>query len=406
MNVLQNFNLEQVIEAAILGDEAAFRKLYDISSGRAYYAALCVTRKENDAVNIMQMAYAAMYERLPRLKYPQMFEGWFYRIVCKCVFDYCSRMYPSLFESFNTLDKNSFDDELDSVYLPDPDTAQSDRVIVTEILDHLPVDRKLCFLMYYYFGMNITEIATVLGIDEGIIAHFLNEAKKIVKVNVKDKLVSQDRIVNCSPMVFFTAVLRGCSSHVPFKAADTIFNNIFKSRPVSEQRVRQRPVAERSVTVSENDSTQMYSGEEIDELLKKTRSSNPGAYGKESSKGGTNDDEIPAAQSAAKAVKIIIGILVALIFIVALAALMKNISANKQNGEVTSVSETSEESTEEVTERKTTTTAATTTTTQPETTTQEPTTQETTTVTEPETLFEIPTESSEENTPPGDIAEE
>ena len=78
---MQNINFEQTISAAIEGNETAFRKLYDISSGKAYYAALCVTKSEKDAVNIIQTSYSTMRDRLPRLKYPVMFENWIYRIV-------------------------------------------------------------------------------------------------------------------------------------------------------------------------------------------------------------------------------------------------------------------------------------------------------------------------------------
>ncbi|MBQ7580038.1 MAG: hypothetical protein IJU39_01880, partial [Clostridia bacterium] len=211
---MQNINFEQTISAAIEGNETAFRKLYDISSGKAYYAALCVTKSEKDAVNIIQTSYSTMRDRLPRLKYPEMFENWFYRIVCRCIYDHIIRRNSALFDSFNRLDPSEFDDELYGTYSPstEPETAQNDRVMVTKILDHLPLDRRICFLMYYYFKMNITEIATVISVDETIVAHFVNEGKKIVKANVNNVLSSQNRVLNCSPVVFYCAVLCSCTS--------------------------------------------------------------------------------------------------------------------------------------------------------------------------------------------------
>ncbi|MBQ7654117.1 MAG: hypothetical protein IJS17_03495, partial [Clostridia bacterium] len=308
---MQNINYEQLVSAAIAGNESAFRRLYDISSGRAYYAALCVTKNERDAVNIMQSSYCTMRDRLPRLKYPEMFENWFYRIVCTCIFEYISRQSSSLFDSFNALKVSDFDDELDGEYVlqQSPEQAQSDRIMVTKILDHLPADRKLCFLMYYYFKMNIAEISKLISVDETIIAQFLNDSKKIVKANVNNELASHNRTVNCTTVVFFTCVLSGCTSHVPFTATDMIFGNIFRSKDRSGSPVQPRRTPKRDVTVSENDSTQMYSGEEMEELLKNSRSGMSSPYGKESSKGG-DDDEIPAANSVSKIVKIVLAVLV------------------------------------------------------------------------------------------------
>lgn len=384
---MQNPNYEQMISAAVAGNESAFRRLYDISSGKAYYAALCITKSEKDAVNIMQSSYSTMRERLPRLKYPQMFENWFYRIVCKCIYGSIAFRSPALFDSFNSLEVDAFDDELYGEYFPmeDSETAQRDRVTVTKILDRLPLDRRLCFLMYYYFKMNVAEISKIISVDETIIAYFLNEGKKIVKANIKDALVSQNRTVNCTPVVFYTSVLLTCTSHVPFRATDMIFGNIFNSRPRADVHSERESESTRQVTVSENDSTQMYSGEEIEELLKNSRSSKSGAYGKESSKGGDGDDDIPAAKSAAKIIKIVLAVLIAIIFIVTIVALLKNVISD--NNETTSA--TTQETTVEAVTSERETVATTAQTTQAPTTTEAPTTA-------PETQTEAPSATDPE----------
>ena len=179
---MQNIDFEHLVNATLEKDKNAFKKLYDISSNKNYFVALCVTKDEQKAVRIIQSAYFTMYHRLPRLKYPVMFEKWFSRIVCKTIYDVIVSHNPSLFESFSALDINAFDDELYAANIPEDKMyfSENDKIATTEILDRLSVDKKLCFLMYYFYQMGIEEIANVLAVDERIIASLLEESKKIV----------------------------------------------------------------------------------------------------------------------------------------------------------------------------------------------------------------------------------
>lgn len=201
---MQRADLERIVSSALAGNETAFRNLYDISSGKAYYAALSVTKNENDAVNIMQSSYAIMKNRLSRLKYPIMFENWFYRIVCKCICDHIKSVNFSFFAPVDELPIAEFDDELD-VSADDPlsyRASESDKIAATKLLDRLPADKRLCFLMYYYFKMSIQEISKVLSVDENLVMYFLQSSKNIVKLNINNSLPS-DFNKNVPVMVFF-----------------------------------------------------------------------------------------------------------------------------------------------------------------------------------------------------------
>ncbi|MBQ7581001.1 MAG: hypothetical protein IJU39_06825, partial [Clostridia bacterium] len=168
-----------------------------------------------------------------------------------------------------------------------------------------------------------------------------------------------------------------------FKATDMIFGNIFNVRNQPQQsNIKPRQVDQRQVTVSENDSTQMYSGEEIEQLLKNTgKGQQFVSYGKESSKGGDEDD-IPAGESVAKIVKTVIAVIVAIIFIVAIVALLKNVVSDNDTG-------TTSQETQQTTAIESNTTQYETVATTAET-TQAPTTTEAPSTTEPETQTEEP----------------
>lgn len=408
---MQRMDLEQLVNAAVENDKQAFTQLYEISSSKAYFAALCVTKNEKDAVNIMQTAYLLMRSRLERLKYPQMFENWFYRIACKCIYDYIIKTNSALFDSFNMLNVEDFNDELQiGEYSQDLfQFTQNDKITATKILEHLPTDKRLCFLMYYYFKMSIDEISKILSVDEKIIALFLNESKKIVKVNMTDSLERQNRPTDIPIIAFYNFALCNCSSHIPFTATDMIIGNIFKTNQTSVPVGKPKnPVPQRPVPNQDSESTQMYSSEEMTEYLNQTQSSQSqtpkqqnfnnqykNQYKKEYSKGGAQDDAIPAAEPVSKIVKIVLAVIIALIFIVALFSMVKNIAKNNEDETTTIAEVTTEESTTLqqyiVTTAPTTQSQTTTTTTVVETTTE-------ITETEPETEPEEPVEEPEEPT--------
>ena len=152
---MQNIDFEYLVNATLEKDKNAFRKLYDISSSKNYFVALCVTKDEQKAVKIIQSAYFSMYNRLPRLKYPVMFEKWFSRIVCKTIYDFVVSSDSSLFEDFGMIEIETFDDELYARNIPEEKMyfSENDKIVATEILDRLSVDKKLCFLMYYFYAL-------------------------------------------------------------------------------------------------------------------------------------------------------------------------------------------------------------------------------------------------------------
>lgn len=367
-------DLERIVSAALAGNKTAFKNLYDISSSRAYYAALSVTKNENDAVNIMQSSYAIMKSRLSRLKYPIMFENWFYRIVCKCICDHIRSGNASFFAPINNFSAVEFDDELDVTVndsIPGY-VSETDKVTVTKILERLPSDKRLCFLMYYYFKMSIQEISKVLSVDEVLVMYYLHNSKNLIKLSMKDSF-SSSLEKNIPVMVFFSNTLCSCSSHVPFKATDMIVSTVFSSDNSYSVNSKKTQFGESSTQNQksvnpDSESTVMYASEEMEHIM----SNGSNRYGKESSKGGNGEDDIPAARSASTIVKIVIGALVAVVFIVALFALVKNIVSNNESSRenITSSITTQEQSSDsytsatvaETTERPTETTVAPTTT--------------------------------------------
>ena len=380
------------------GDGEAFKKLYRISDSREYFAALCVTRNENDAVKLIRQSYSQAHQRLPRLKYPQKFISWLDRIVARNIYDYILENNDLVFTGIVSANPESFNDELapgesKRVNFRFPEYMKIDFL---EILDHLPDDEKLCFLMYYYFDMSIDEISKIIPVEAPAVTELLNFSKKHIKPETGRILMKEPTIDYYSEIDFFCNVLSSCSCHVPFKATDMILSSILLAGEKNSPR-RDAPVKPRKSDDDDN-VTRMYSDTE-----QMTQGEDFTPYGNEYSKGG-KDDDVPGGKSLSTAAKVAIGIVLALILGVTVFAVVKNVIINNEKNTTKPVSATTVHTTSY--ERETTSVEYTTE--EPKTeepTTEEPTTEEPTTeepITEEPATEEPETEEdhSEEDTLP------
>ena len=381
---MENTNITSLVQSSIAGNKEAFAKLYELSNKKAYFVALCVTKNEANAVNIIQSSYITAYQRLTKLKYPQMFVSWFNRIVAKNIFDELSDKNSPLFTLKESDNCKEFDDETNNIEEEMTDIVFSDKVNIKilETLDKLAFDEKLCFLMYYYFEMGIAEISKVLAIGEDIIIALLNRAKATVKAEAVTMLSSDEGAKDFPPMVFFCKALLKCSSHVPFRATDNILDSIFGAIPVSSKNKPEKKEQTKIIPPQNNDdATQMYTSEDMSKYMK-SGGTDFTPYGAEYAKGSRDNESSSTdkvTQSAGKAAKIAIAVAVVLVFAIAVAALIKNVIVDKEKeNDVsrTTVVTTAQDTTEEEYTTKERTTEETTT---EETTTEEPTTEETTT---------------------------
>ena len=302
---MENTSIASLVQASISGNKSAFSELYEITNKKAYFAALCVTKNENNAINIIQSSYITAYQRLTKLKYPQMFEGWFNRIVAKNIFDELYDKNSPLFSLKENDNCEMFDDETNNIEGEMTDIVFSDNVNIKilEALDKLNFDEKLCFLMYYYFEMGITEISKVLAIDENIIIALLNRSKDKVKAYAEAMLSTDEGAKDFPPMMFFCKALLKCSSHVPFKATDYILDSIFGAIPVSSKTKSEKKEQTKIISpLSDDDATHMYTSEDISKYYK-NNDADFTPYGSEYAKG--NNDKASStdrvAQSAGKA---------------------------------------------------------------------------------------------------------
>ena len=68
--------LTKTVDRAKHGDREAWGELYTSTCKEAYFVAVKVCGKEQDAVDLVQDAYITAFERLHQLQDPERFQSW------------------------------------------------------------------------------------------------------------------------------------------------------------------------------------------------------------------------------------------------------------------------------------------------------------------------------------------
>lgn len=226
-------NISEYVKAAKQGSQHAFSKLFELTNQSAYYTALKITKKQQDAEDIVQDAYIKAFTSLDLLTDDNKFESWFNCIVANKCRDLLKKKKPDLFSKFETDDSElAFEDTLenqDISLLPQSVTEnEATHQLVMECIEKLPDEQRVCIVMFYYDELSVKEIALTLEIPEGTVKSRLSKARKTLKKEFEN-IEERDKIkLHALPYV---PLLRWAFEN-PSKsdcAAKTIYHRILKN---------------------------------------------------------------------------------------------------------------------------------------------------------------------------------
>lgn len=84
-------NWAEAVDRAKQQDAAAWDELYTNTRREAYFVALKVCGKEQDAEDLVQEAYLTAFEKLPQLQEAENFPSWLHMIVANKCRDYLKK---------------------------------------------------------------------------------------------------------------------------------------------------------------------------------------------------------------------------------------------------------------------------------------------------------------------------
>lgn len=175
---------------AMEGNQKAISELYYATYPKLRAVAVSVLKNEDDAEDIIQEAYIKAFSSLHQLDDVKKFEPWLCRIVSNKCKDYLKKKKPILFSTLNEEDSEpiewSIEDE-SKEYNPEEILVSSDtRRQIMELIDSLPDKQRICFVYYVVEDMKISEIADLLEVSESTVKSRINYAKSKMQTKIND----------------------------------------------------------------------------------------------------------------------------------------------------------------------------------------------------------------------------
>jgi RNA polymerase sigma-70 factor (ECF subfamily) len=171
----------ELVTAAQGGDADAFAALARLSADRLYAVAVRVTKDRYRAEDALQQALIAAWKELPRLRDPERFEAWTYRLVVRFAVQEARGSQP------NRL----------MFALPEHQSTPGDAVAAVATRDQLErgfrrltPEQRAVIVLHFYAGLSLAEIADVIGVPLGTVGSRLHYAKRALRA----ALEADDRV--------------------------------------------------------------------------------------------------------------------------------------------------------------------------------------------------------------------
>jgi RNA polymerase sigma-70 factor (ECF subfamily) len=166
-----------LVEAARRGDDEAFADLMRLSGDRLMSVAYRILRDVPLAEDAVQGTILTAWRELPRLRDPELFSGWLYRILIHSCYREARRdrrwhahvhlLAPG--DAASMVDLRSVDDR-----------DQLDRAF-----RRLPPEQRAVFVLHHHLGMRQAEIAATLQIPLGTVKSRLHYATSGLRAAVE-----------------------------------------------------------------------------------------------------------------------------------------------------------------------------------------------------------------------------
>ncbi|KNY29403.1 RNA polymerase sigma factor [Pseudobacteroides cellulosolvens] len=169
----------ELINRCQLGDLGSFEKLYELYRYKAMGTAYLIGGSRNIAEDIVQEAFVICYYQIKKLKNPDIFNIWFYRILVRVGWRMATK-HKSHIDLKNT-DSEQKDITCDSSRIESFADISHDRLIVRDAVKKLPPTLKTIVILYYFNELTTKEIAKILDLFQGTVKSRLHKARKLLE---------------------------------------------------------------------------------------------------------------------------------------------------------------------------------------------------------------------------------
>ena len=165
-----------LVERARGGDHDAFAELARATVVRLDQAARLILRDPELARDAVQEGLIRAWRDLPKLRDPDRFDAWLYRLIVNSCIDQTRRRRRRPIEVELTPIARAFASDMSG--------ALADRDQVDRVLRHLDERGRAIVVLHYFLGMPLTEVAATLGIPVGTVKSRLHRALGEMRVAI------------------------------------------------------------------------------------------------------------------------------------------------------------------------------------------------------------------------------
>jgi RNA polymerase sigma-70 factor (ECF subfamily) len=170
-----------LVEQAARGDHEAFEALVRASSNRLFAIAYRILRDHHAAEDALQSALATIWDELPRLRDPERFDAWTYRLITRASVAQSKRDRRGG-SIVRLLPDDADADPRSLVGTAGGDIdAVADRDQIERGFARLKPEQRAILVLQHYAGLSLAEIADVLGIPAGTAASRLHYATSALR---------------------------------------------------------------------------------------------------------------------------------------------------------------------------------------------------------------------------------
>ena len=174
--------MRDLVERAAAGDQVAFEALVRASAGRLFGIAYRVTRDHHLAEDALQQTLVTIWDELPRLRDPDRFEAWSYRLIVRAAVAQAKRERRG--GAVIRLLPDEGEDAAIVARGPDEFGRVADRDQLERAFRRLTPDQRAVLVLQYQAGLSLAEIADVLGIPIGTAGSRIHHATRAMRAAI------------------------------------------------------------------------------------------------------------------------------------------------------------------------------------------------------------------------------
>jgi RNA polymerase sigma-70 factor (ECF subfamily) len=165
----------ELVERAARGEVEAFDALTRMVSGRLFAIAYRILRDHYLAEDALQQALITIWDELPRLRDPERFDAWTYRLIVR------SSMGEARRERRGGSPVQLLPKDEDRSVATDDYRTVADRDQLERGFRRLTPEQRAILVLQHYGGQSLAEIADVLGVPVGTAGSRLHYATRALR---------------------------------------------------------------------------------------------------------------------------------------------------------------------------------------------------------------------------------